>query len=67
MPEKVTIIIKECIGGRNYVIKQLRSISGLSNDVRPTLFFEFIGSPTNVQEQIQTVKWCTEEAEGKKI
>ena len=38
---------------------------GLAADVRPTLFFEFVGSPTSVNEQIETVKWCTDEAEGK--
>ena len=40
---------------------------GLAADVRPTLFFEFVGSPTSVNEQIETVKWCTDEAEGKQL
>ncbi|CAG5098481.1 Oidioi.mRNA.OKI2018_I69.XSR.g15707.t1.cds [Oikopleura dioica] len=35
--------------------------SNLENDVKPTLFFELIGSPASVQEQLETVKWCLEE------
>lgn len=42
----------------------INNYSGLTNDVRPTLFFEFVGSPTSVNEQIETVKWCTDEAEA---
>lgn len=30
--------------------------SNLDNDVKPTLFFELIGSPASVEEQLETVK-----------
>ena len=30
--------------------------------MRPTLFFEFVGSERGVEEQMETVRWCLEEA-----
>ena len=40
------------------------SCSGLTNTVAPTLFFEFVGTRNHVDEQIETVKWCTDEYNG---
>ena len=47
-----------------FLANNRNNFKGLTNAVAPTLFFEFVGTRNHVDEQIETVKWCTDEYNG---